>query len=318
MRFTTLLFSLLALFLVVSAASDKKNDPKFKRALKVTDNKNMVRITSKQSDEDGKTFISYILRNTPVITSRLRVMEKSADEASSDSLIASRLRVFEIVEFNPTTEKPTYEDGMDVVSRYSFKDATFGDFIVGKEDADGIIAISTTTSDNIVSIKYELASSIVEKTDYTVSPNSAKFDLEINNFDYKGTATKLAVGYILDTKEAVRQRTTSTEQDEGVVAGEEEAEIETNGMFFSYKKKVRAGSKDVDVTASAITEDTADTQEKDEGETAQKVYFTIDDNSQPDSIVWDPKIGVSDAGLDSPAAVFLPSIALLALLALFL
>ena len=35
---------------------------------------------------------------------------------------------------------------MDVVSRYSFKDATFGDFVVGKEDADGIIAISTTSS----------------------------------------------------------------------------------------------------------------------------------------------------------------------------
>ena len=68
MRFTTLLFSLLALFLVVSAASDKKNDPKFKRSLKVTDNKNMVRITSKQSDDDGKTFISYTLRNTPVVS----------------------------------------------------------------------------------------------------------------------------------------------------------------------------------------------------------------------------------------------------------
>ena len=36
------------------------------------------------------------------------------------------------------------------------------------------------------------------------------------------------------------------------------------------------------------------------------------------SIVWDPKIGVSDAGLDSPAAVFLPSVALFALLVLFL
>ena len=99
---------------------------------------------------------------------------------------------------------------MDVVQRYTFADKTFGNFVAGKE-TDGVIPVSTTTSvrhsfsfhwiliskcnshllqDNRVSVKYELATEIVEKTDYTLSPNSAKFDLEINNFDYKGTASK--------------------------------------------------------------------------------------------------------------------------------
>merc|ERR1712232_326323 len=139
-----------------------------------------------------------------------------------------------------------------------------------------------------------------------LTPNSYKLNVDMHGFRYSGPNTRVAIGAFFVYKGSVAKRDSSSTE-----AEEERPDDNTKNQrvmtvsdssqtagFFSWDKYVNATSVSgtsaiVPIASSSIMAETnTDDLEVDAGWKVVRVWFTPD--GQPESISWDPSIGVAE------------------------
>ncbi len=143
----------------------------------------------------------------------------------------------------------------------------------------------------------------------TLTPNSLKIDIVIENFPYTATDSSLALESRLKTKFHKEVESDTDEEAAGFTSGESAVSFGESG-FFSWADTADADGTTINVVTSTILEleDDDDEDEKEEGdeetETEEKMFFSFVTKGAA-KIYWDPRVGVVSEG----TAVLLQDIA---------
>ncbi|RMG21782.1 MAG: hypothetical protein D6732_26870 [Methanobacteriota archaeon] len=206
--------------------------------------------------------------------------------ANNESELSYKVKFDKIVEFIDSGE-PGYQNET-IVSFYEIGNAGWNDLQVHYNTTLGYLQINATTQDGLFTLVMMLTSGFLNRDNVTITPNSLKIDVYINNYNLTSSDTKLAIKTHIKTEAQLQIEQESEEELEGFASNETQVEISmanTTG-YFSWAEFAEAMGSSIDVIASTLENSTDE-----EGETSQKTYFTFD-AVNVSSIYWDPKMGV--------------------------
>ncbi|MHA2501497.1 MAG: hypothetical protein ACXAE3_01310 [Candidatus Kariarchaeaceae archaeon] len=236
-------------------------------------------------------------------------LKYSTESDSSEIELKYRVNFDQIIEFSESGATAGYEEDVDqVVSEYELDKAVWEPLAYDEEIIDGVTlyTATATTSDGVVSLVLKLSTGIADVNSTTITPNAIKIDVIIDGYVYEGNGTYLALQADIKTESETEFDEESEDETNGFAENEEEIRVDTAdaSAFFSWVETANADGVDIAVIASSLQESDDDDDDIEEGEKHEIIYFTFD-AVQPEKIVWDPKVGVSIAGLGS-GGVFAP------------
>jgi hypothetical protein len=202
-----------------------------------------------------------------------------------------------IIEFESYPHSQVYSgNATSIVSTWPIKGEKekWGDWIDGSGPVNGIETYKYTISRGIFTIGIKMAVEDVIDENMKISPNSVKIDVEVHDFPYSTKVpTRLAIS------STVRSKTTSK------VSGEHA--IINHQLIFDNDPDMPLGSYSwiptaqyIDTGAAKDIPMTAWTSETQRGNNYDIFYtfVTLDDNMHPDSLIWDPTLGLDYSGED--------------------
>ncbi|MHA2502426.1 MAG: hypothetical protein ACXAE3_06145 [Candidatus Kariarchaeaceae archaeon] len=209
------------------------------------------------------------------------------NSTSNETELGYEVKFDEIIEF-VDTGVPGYENETEV-QVYEIGNVGWLPLEVHYNETLGFVMVNATSADGVFSLIMRLSSSFLTENNVTIVPNSLKIDVIINNFDYQGNDTKLAVKSHIKTESELSIENESEDEVEGFANNETQVGISAANAtgFFSWSEIAMMDGVIVDVLSSTI----ADSSDE-EGETSSKMYFTFNSTVAAESIVWDPKMGV--------------------------
>ncbi|MDH5404732.1 MAG: hypothetical protein OEY49_19675 [Candidatus Heimdallarchaeota archaeon] len=296
----------------------------YEREVHLEVNSDSVKIESelKNGDTKDKFEMEFKVEDEPKIK-----FEFKTESDSTEVELKYRIEFDKIIEFDDADNNGFAMDE-SVFSTYEFESVGWNDIVhtttsttTESGDTAQIDIFTATTSDGVFSIIMKVSGSLVDYEGSTLTPNSIKFDVAINDYPYAGEGSSLAIKTEIKTESETSNDEDTHEEESGMSAGEEQVTVGQLG-YFSWAETATADGQTVDVVDSALQsvspghEDEDD--DLDEGETETEMYFTFIVKDAVD-ILWDPKVGViseaSLAYLDSLSG-FLPYNMWISLLAL--
>ncbi|MEW6221818.1 MAG: hypothetical protein AB1476_00645 [Candidatus Hadarchaeota archaeon] len=206
-------------------------------------------------------------------------LQATTENANLKAELEFEVKFEEIVEFVDNDGDGLYDKGEEVYT-YDLKNTTFSPIQrttenVGTTTVHKIVA---RTADNVFKVTvYASGTSIIVGGD-NVKPNEIKIDIEINNYPYTRSDSKLALKTELDSEFEV-------EEEKRDVEGEDEDEVKVKlgdySGFFSWKDTALVDG------VSRLVKSTNISGDAEEGD--RDIYLIYERGT---SIVHDPKIGV--------------------------
>jgi hypothetical protein len=205
---------------------------------------------------------------------------------SNETELEYRVKFDEIVEFIDEGA-PGYQNE-SLLTRYEIGKSGWELIEFSNNLTSGLITIKATTSDGVFTLIMRLANNFMQEDNVTLSPNSLKIDVLINDFDFNSTVSKLAVKAILKTEFEVEVDDVSEDELEGIASDETEVGVSsaTASGYFSWSDLAMVDGQLINVISSSLS-DSSD----EEGEVSSKMYYTFN-TTAPTNILWDPKVGV--------------------------
>ncbi len=206
--------------------------------------------------------------------------------ANNESELSYKVKFDEIVEFIDTGDLGYQNES--ILSSYEIGNAGWEDLQVLYNATIGLLEINATTQDGLFTLVMMLSSGFLNRDNVTITPNSLKIDVFINNYNLTSSESKLALKTHIKTEAQLQVEQESEEELEGFASNETQVEISMANAtgYFSWAEFAEAMGSTVDVIASTLENSTDE-----EGETSQRTYFTFD-AVNTSSIYWDPKMGV--------------------------
>lgn len=187
-----------------------------------------------------------------------------------------------IVEFVDNNGDGLYDDGEEIYV-YDLEEVSFAPAQYTPENVNGVTVHKVTiqTEDGVFKVTLYASGTPLIISGENVGPNEVKIDIEINNFPYHDSNSKLALKTELESELEVEEEKHEIEE-----TNEEEVEVTSGnyGGFFSWKKTATVDGVLKPVKSTEISED------PEEGD--RELYLIYEHG---DSIVHDPKIGVRGA-----------------------
>jgi hypothetical protein len=285
------------------------------------------------------------LFSTPVVPRFvLRYFSKDAD---SKEHILNRWALWKVFEYNETDGKPGFDPAAeDILSHYRLFNRRFTTMSYHKEtDADGNTLHYVCTSMDPVdkaTVAYpdvELCAHVAEKETRAnrtrIHPNSLKWSITISNYPYTAADSRLGLKVSFDSHDVVRDLSQTDASDEDsqneaaldLTSDSGDASSRGIAAWVTNVTVTPAGtcSPNADVVRSVIYEaqldKDVDTFPNDPDSISADVtirvsYFSFATDCQPDSITWDPELGVATGDDESSAITLAASQLLLVVLAL--
>ncbi len=187
-----------------------------------------------------------------------------------------------IVEFVDNDNDGVYDPG-EAVYTYDLKHASFAPLQYTVENVNGVQVhkITVQTTDGVFKAILYSSGQPVTLDGENITPNEAKITVEINNFPYTRTDSKLALKTELKSEREIEEEVKSKEFER-----ETEIEIKSGGFggFFSWKDTALVDGVERPVLSTELIHDV------EEGD--RELYLIYERGT---SIVHDPKIGVLGA-----------------------
>jgi hypothetical protein len=263
----------------------------------------------------------------------------SRDEESAE-LFNARWMLWKLVEYTEQNNEPGFQPGGDTyVGQYFLWLRLWSDMAYSKTTIDGAEyhSLCTNVIDTVgVTICLNLADRRIKHL--RADPNALKWSLNVTNYPYQTTNSRLALKVSFDSRRVVRDLSDDTDGQEAIESSEEAAldvnddsagargvaswvtEIDVQGQGCSPKGSVVRSvvyegevQGDVDLTVNYPNNST-DTDNVELSAVTRVVYFSFITDCQPHSILWDPEFGVVS---QNGVTTLVPSIAVLLLLAFF-
>lgn len=306
-----------ALLGVVLAAGDCKTQKQERRLAKfeVQDHKATFDGEAVDCGEKNRINVDVDVSDN---SARMRI-DYRARTKESKAALSLRAKFTSIVEFKDNNNDNIPQQD-EIVQTYPFGPWREMDSekveVEADDDTTPAMTFNARTTDGVVGITGYFTNRPITRVvnattgqSITLTPNAFKFDLNIDQFQYSGTGTKLAVAAGLRTKSKLKEngggQGTVVTQDRGVNAA------------FVWDKTISCDGVEVPVVASAL-ESFDDSEAREDGENDRRVWLTFDTTQQCESLFWDPSIETTGAPESNPAAAVVPSVAMLLAAALAL
>jgi len=246
-----------------------------------------------------------------------------------------RVKFTELVEYLESGATPGFQAGEDTLVQ-TYTDASWGAWTNDAvSDTAGYFQSTVATLDGVLGFTVYATGSPVSMANFNITSNKVKFDVNIANFPFQQTGSYLALVSKLESDDADAEfenhggdenDDSDDEEDDSSTSSTSTVEVwgddndDEEDRTFKVSKATSSISgfftwvQTVEVvdafgtsrTANVLT--TIDTAEN-------NMYFTFNVSS-PQSIFWDPEIGIT--GTNSASSVCLSSAVMLALAAAFL
>jgi hypothetical protein len=264
--------------------------------------------TSRGVDQDRIRF--SLDRKSDVIRLKVKGFSHSQDVKS---FVHADVEIHSIIEYNETNGVPGFQQGVDqVVSQITMKSLSFNDISCSAEAAGFRCVLSSTNGE--ISCTAFIAKQISNFSGSAQDPASVKFSINITKADKKD-------GDLLALEARVRVQSHFSREVEGQNGTEKHYRF--GPSTFSWVETAEVENRTCTVIASNATlvrddDSKDDSDDDDDDQTECKVIFFSFLDAGKGLIFWDPSLAY-DASLAraSSSATLIPSLFLLALLALF-
>lgn len=251
--------------------------------IEIDDEKFIIESTLKNDTNKDKFDIEFDVGTADQAEIKLKF---ETEAGSNETELEYRVKFDEIIEF--TDENVPGYQNETLLTRYEIGKVGWLPLEHTNNVSSGLITINATTVDGVFSLILRMSNTFMNDENATLSSNSLKIDVLINNFPFATTGSKLAVKALLKTESDMNVDDESEDELEGIASNETEVGITSASAsgFFSWSDLAEVDGVIVDVLTSALSNSTAD-----EGEPSSMMYYTFN-ATDPVNIVWDPKIGV--------------------------
>lgn len=235
---------------------------------------------------------------------------------SSKTQVEMKFEFRRLVEFVDNTTNPTnlvnaFDSQDTVVQQIDFQSLTWHMYYsrssVNNQNVYSIV-VNATKGAMLVEFSFFVSSGFVNQSNYMLTPNAVKFNLEIKNFPFRQSNSQLAAEVKIKNDVQNRQIENETEDSKNGYSGPQQQLAFNNnsvGAFFSWAKSYSADGVNKTIIVSPVTTDTT-------GEGTQaKMYFNF---AQAKDIFWDPEVGVTLASIMGTSST--PGFEFLAILAI--
>ncbi len=271
--------------------TDKEEKDAYEREVEVEHEDDKVQIKSELKNGENKDKIEFELKQDDGVEFKLKY---STETASNETEMKFKVKFRSIVEYSENNSVVGYQDA-EFVSMYKLKDQSFEP--IAYTTGTNLHIFTLTTTDGVFTIIAKISGSISEDGNATLTPNSIKFDVILNNFPYTQSDSSLALETRLKTEFERKIDADTDEEEAGFGSDETQVGFGTTG-FFSWANTADADGTTVEVVTSSIMDlDDDDEKEHDleEGETTEKLWFSFIATNAT-KIFWDPKVGVESQG----------------------
>ncbi|MCH8905557.1 MAG: hypothetical protein IH840_00580 [Candidatus Heimdallarchaeota archaeon] len=280
-------------------AENQEKDDAYERKLTINVDPDRVEIESQLKFGDNKDEFEIEFRAETGEEPEIE-LEYSTETDTLEAEFQFEVEFERIIEYVDNGTSDGYQVGEEVFI-YEIGETDWNDIVhlVTTIDGSEVNIFTAMTTDGVFTIILKISGSITDLGNATLTPNSLKMDIEIHDFPYTSTDSKLAIKAKVETESESEQRDESTEETSGF--GSEEAEIFIGNAaaqgFFSWAEYALADGSNVTVITSALTESDDPDEDLEEGKTSNTMYFSFNVTNSQD-IVWDPKVGVQSQGTE--------------------
>ncbi len=259
----------------------EEGDTEEEREIEIEPETDRVQIESSYESETGETEqedefeLDFSVQMDPRIELKTESKTETA-ENESETEAAYKVRFESLIEFVDENGNGVYDEG-ESVQTYDLSDVSYTPVNYRTQDSDTVHVIESTSTDGVFTTRLYTVGAFTDIEGEQVHPTEAKIDLEIHDFSFESTDSKLALKTKLSTE---------TESDlEQTQRGDEAMLRDRNSdTFFSWKEQATIDGESAPVESTKLA-DNSDDDDDDE----QYLYLVYD---QGGSIIHDPKIGI--------------------------
>ena len=247
-----------------------------------------------------------------------------SESSSSHTELQLKFEMRNLVEFVDNTTNPTnilngYDKNDTTVQKIDFRQLAwhmaYTTHTVSNQTVYNIV-VNATQNSMVVSYSFFISSGFVNQSNYMLTPNSVKFNVDIKNFPFKDQNSLLASEVQIRNEIHNKQIENDTEDHQQGLSGPEQQLSFSNssvGAFLSWAKTYLADGVNKTVIVSPVSSDSS------ESGVYGKIYFNF---AHANDIFWDPEVGVtrsstagilvssSSPGFEMIAILIIPGLAL--------
>lgn len=277
---------------------EEEKERAYDREVKIEREADKVKIESELKTGESKDKIEFEFKSDDSIEFQLKYKTESD---SAEIEMKFKVKFKSIVEYLENGTTTGYQKGEEVF-KYKLEDQDFDDITYEMVTVDTVDThiFSVSTSDGVFTAIIKISGSLALDGETTLTPNSLKIDIVIENFPYTAADSSLALESRLKTKFHKEVESDTDEEAAGFTSGESAVSFGESG-FFSWADTADADGTTIDVVTSTIIklEDDDDEDEHEEGdeetETEEKMFFSFVTKGAA-KIYWDPRVGVVSEG----------------------
>lgn len=217
-------------------------------------------------------------------------LKYSTEIGDNETELRFRVKIDKLVEFVENGTEPGFQPGEEI-QEVRLGDIGWKDLVYTTENQ--VEVITAETMDGVFKLIIRYSPTLINERNFTLTPNSIKFDVLISNFDFQANNSQLAVETKLKTVAKLEYKVQSFEEEQGFSEQEQEMALDAGEYkgYFSWAEIAIADGNTVAVIPSETFDASDEEDDLDVGESASKMYFAFNATT-PSEIVWDPKIGV--------------------------
>ncbi|MHA2250176.1 MAG: hypothetical protein ACXAD7_07430 [Candidatus Kariarchaeaceae archaeon] len=265
----------------------------YKRELEVQVEKDKLEIKSEL--KVGETKDKFEIKFDPEGDPEIELVYKTESDAT-ETAMKYRVEFESLYEYLENSSLDLGYQESEQVSEYKFEDQDWNDLSQNLELINGeeIYTFTASTADGVFQLVMKISAAIFTlENNATLTPNSLKIDVEINNFPYTQEGTSLALETKIKTKSEFKAESETDEEDIGFASNESQIGLSANGTkgFFSWAEIALSDGLEIDVLASSLVDEVEEDDDLSESESSKKMYFSFI-STNATNIIWDPKVGV--------------------------
>ncbi len=275
-----------------SEEEESEKEDAYERELEIetSDKQFQVKSKLKFGDQEDEIEVEFEVEDKAEIQ-----LQYKTESSSQEAKFKYRVSFEKIIEYVDSTQTG-FNGTQDIVSELEFKQWDPIQYTVSNVNGVDVYVITATTSDQVFSLVIRISTSIIDLGNSTLTPNSVKIDVIINDYNYVNSNSSLAVKAKIKTESKLEMDDETVEEAAGFVEGESQVGIGLlSAGFFSWADTAEADGVTVDVISSTLEDSSSEDTDLEENETSNKLYFSFM-ATNASSIVWDPKVGVISEG----------------------
>lgn len=278
---------------------DDEVENAYEREVQIETSNHELQIQSQIKSGENKDKIEIQLQAQTGDLPQMELKYKTEGNAS-ESELKFKVEFDQIVEYVENGTLLGYQQP-EFVSSYLFSEAEWVPFNYTSDVVNGstIYKFNLATTDGVFTVHFAVTTGIVVGGNYTLTPNSLKFDVEINGFPYTANASSLALLSNVKTEQENERKENDHTDEEAAGFGQNEAEVKIGNAnasgFFSWSEYAVADNQLINVDHQIFhnVDEDANTDEAED----QLVFSFIAENAS--NIYWDPKIGVTSQATET-------------------